>query len=41
MQGNIDTPGDEMLSYCLPPDEMSDEWLEENKDRIVLLEEKK
>ena len=36
-QGDIDSPGMETLAYCLPPELMSEEWWEENKDRIIKL----
>ena len=35
-QGDIDTEG-ELISYCLPPDMMREEWIEENRDRIINL----
>lgn len=35
-QGDIDSEGD-LLAYCLPPDMMNEEWIEENKDRIIKL----
>lgn len=34
-QGDIDTPGDSCLAYVLPPDFLSDDFLEENKKRMV------
>jgi len=37
--GDVDSPGDEHISYILPPRMLTDEWLQDNKDRIIKLEE--
>lgn len=34
-QGDLDTPGDAYLAYCLPPDEWDEKYKDENLHRIV------
>lgn len=34
-QSDLDTDGDSMLGYCLPPDEWDDGWKDENFHRLV------
>ena len=35
LQGDIDTPGNYYMAYCLPPELMSEEWQEENTNRVI------
>ena len=36
--GDVDSRGESVIAYILPPEYLNEEWLKKNKDRIIELE---